>query len=207
MKITRILLAAIVIVIVIAGVFVAVQYSKPSAMTTTTQASMIPGTLVIDDGSFPGEGLNILYALQYMPYPDWMEVTQYQTLINMNATAEFQEGKIQYLPDLATKWTVSPDGTTYTFTLRDGVKFSNGNPFNSYVVWFEMYSWYFLAGNSTGFLSGLNLFDGSAINFGPATYNLINQSGLANPSSQVLEIWRTRIGPYTHKDLAPSSSE
>jgi peptide/nickel transport system substrate-binding protein len=34
-------------------------------------------------------------------------------------------------PDLATKWTVSPDNKTYTFTLRQGVKFQDGTPFDS----------------------------------------------------------------------------
>ena len=32
---------------------------------------------------------------------------------------------------LATKWDVSPDGLKYEFTLRDGVKFSDGTPFDS----------------------------------------------------------------------------
>jgi peptide/nickel transport system substrate-binding protein len=31
-------------------------------------------------------------------------------------------------PSLAQRWTVSPDGKTYTFTLRPGLKFSNGQP-------------------------------------------------------------------------------
>ncbi|HEV2282169.1 MAG TPA: ABC transporter substrate-binding protein [bacterium] len=31
-------------------------------------------------------------------------------------------------PSLATKWAVSPDGLTYTFTLRPNVKFASGNP-------------------------------------------------------------------------------
>jgi peptide/nickel transport system substrate-binding protein len=31
-------------------------------------------------------------------------------------------------PSLADKWTVSPDGKTYTFHLRPGLKFSNGQP-------------------------------------------------------------------------------
>ncbi len=37
-------------------------------------------------------------------------------------------------PALATKWTASSDGLTYTFILRSGVKFDDGTPFNSTVV-------------------------------------------------------------------------
>lgn len=34
------------------------------------------------------------------------------------------------VPDLATKWAVSPNGLVYTFTLRSGVTFHDGTPFN-----------------------------------------------------------------------------
>src|ERR1700694_2001338 len=37
-------------------------------------------------------------------------------------------------PDLATKWDVSPDNKTYTFTLRQGVKFHDGTPFDASAV-------------------------------------------------------------------------
>ncbi len=37
----------------------------------------------------------------------------------------------QYVPDLATDWEVSDDALTYTFTLRDGVKFSDGSDFTA----------------------------------------------------------------------------
>src|SRR6516162_2683359 len=32
------------------------------------------------------------------------------------------------VPDLATSYTTSPDAKTYTFTLRQGVKFASGDP-------------------------------------------------------------------------------
>ena len=32
---------------------------------------------------------------------------------------------------MATAWTISPDGLTYTFTLRQGVKWHDGEPFTS----------------------------------------------------------------------------
>lgn len=45
-------------------------------------------------------------------------------------------GKIQ--PSLATKWTISPDGKTYHFYLREGVKWHDGKPFTSEDVKFTI---------------------------------------------------------------------
>ena len=39
---------------------------------------------------------------------------------------EVEEGKRVYAPGIATKWEISEDGLTWTFTIRDGVKFHDG---------------------------------------------------------------------------------
>lgn len=41
-----------------------------------------------------------------------------------------------FVPGLATTWAVSRDGLTYTFTLRQDVKFHDGTPFNAAAVKF-----------------------------------------------------------------------
>jgi len=55
------------------------------------------------------------------------------------------EGLVRYKPDstqiegaLATSWTKSPDGLTYTFKLRKGVTFHDGTPFNSAAAKFSL---------------------------------------------------------------------
>lgn len=60
-------------------------------------------------------------------------------------------------PALAKSWTVSPDGRTYIFTLRDGATFHNGEPVTSKeVVW----SWERMLKPETKFLCR-NWFDGT----------------------------------------------
>lgn len=41
-------------------------------------------------------------------------------------------------PLLATWWEIAPDGLTYTFHLRDGVKFQDGTPFDASIVKFSL---------------------------------------------------------------------
>src|SRR5690606_4490564 len=48
----------------------------------------------------------------------------YDTLVVPDAEGEFQ-------PSLATEWTTSDDGLTWTFTLREGVTFHDGSEFDS----------------------------------------------------------------------------
>jgi len=45
----------------------------------------------------------------------------------------------QIVPLLAESYNISSDGLTYTFKLRQGITFSNGDPLNSYVFWYSIY--------------------------------------------------------------------
>jgi peptide/nickel transport system substrate-binding protein len=58
------------------------------------------------------------------------------TLVRVNRTTGEPE------PWLAERWTTSPDGRTFTLTLRDGVKFSDGTPFTSQDVLFSFRALY-----------------------------------------------------------------
>src|SRR6202162_152291 len=51
-------------------------------------------------------------------------------------------GTTQIQPLLATSWTASANGLTWTFNLRTGVKFSDGTPFNAAAVCFNFNRWY-----------------------------------------------------------------
>ena len=45
-------------------------------------------------------------------------------------------------PALATSWEASDDGTAWTFELREGVEFHDGEPFNAEAVCFNFDRWY-----------------------------------------------------------------
>ena len=48
-----------------------------------------------------------------------------------NRLVEYPPGATEPEPGLATEWEISDDGLTYTFTLREGVKFQDGSDFDS----------------------------------------------------------------------------
>jgi peptide/nickel transport system substrate-binding protein len=52
-------------------------------------------------------------------------------LYNGLVTYNLGDGIKSVIPDLAARWTVSRDGKTYAFELRDGVRFHDGTPFSS----------------------------------------------------------------------------
>jgi len=207
-KVKKEIIAVVVVVIIViaaAGVYLASKPSMPTPTSSSTSAVSPPvnNTLVIDDFTYPTPNLNEINTIIFSPYPDWLETVTYQTLVNFNATAEQNYNQLQILPGLATSWSVSPDGTMYTMTLRQGVTFSNGDPFNAYQVWANFYVLYDASGNFSTFWMGMPIFNMNGVNFGTATMNMLNGTGLINPNSAQLQLmsntnWPVYVtGPYT----------
>ncbi len=66
-------------------------------------------------------------------YDYWTDHTIQQTAEGLT---RFPPGSTEPVPWLATRWTISPDGKTYTFTLRRNVTFTDGAPLDAQAVKF-----------------------------------------------------------------------
>ena len=60
----------------------------------------------------------------YSPNQMYAQAMVYEPLVRYTAAGSLE-------PWLAKSWSISPDGKTYTFELREGVTFSDGTPFDS----------------------------------------------------------------------------
>lgn len=89
------------------------QDGKPTRITTTLNTSEI---VVFWDPSDTWS--NEIIAFQNI----------YETLLRYEPSTD------TFTPILATDYSVSPDGLSWKFTLREGVKFHSGNPFNAEAV-------------------------------------------------------------------------
>jgi peptide/nickel transport system substrate-binding protein len=58
---------------------------------------------------------------------DQVIMMMYETLIGF-------DDQMQIVPRLAERWDVGPDGVTWTFHLREGIRFHDGTPFNAEAV-------------------------------------------------------------------------
>ncbi|UCE31308.1 MAG: ABC transporter substrate-binding protein [Burkholderiales bacterium] len=110
-----------------AAALAAVVWSAPAgAETLVVAATRTPG-------GFDGDALK--------PNTQNVVVQMYEGLTRYGYKKNQQPGRMeidpsQVLPHLAESWTVSPDGKTYTFKLRQGVKSPYGNELTSAdVVW------------------------------------------------------------------------
>jgi len=125
-KTVRIVVVLIAIILAISGAVVFYVLTQSSACNFSST-----DPLIFDQPERP----DTLDPHVTFSTPGWGIVQQiYQTLVNYNGSSY-----TTYVPVLAKSWSVSADNLNYTFVLRQDVHFSNGDPFNAYVMWFSLY--------------------------------------------------------------------
>lgn len=99
------------------------------SLTVTSIAAVVPGANAADETTLTFANYRDLRDLNPHLYSGelFAQNLLFEGLVFLN-----EEGKPS--PWLAKSWTVSKDGTTYTFALRDDVTFSDGSDFNAKVV-------------------------------------------------------------------------
>jgi peptide/nickel transport system substrate-binding protein len=136
-KTRNIVVVAIVVVLVAAGAgtYYVLTHSPAVSNCGASETTYI----CIDQAEIPDS----LDPASTFTTPGWAAVQQvYQGLVNYNGSSVTNFSGV-----LASSWTTSysynPDAanniTTYTFELRQGVVFSNGDPYNAYVQWYSLY--------------------------------------------------------------------
>lgn len=65
-------------------------------------------------------------------------VNDFRILMNVyDGLVRYKDGTLEVEPSLAESWSISDDGTEYTFELRDGVTFHDGSAFDAAAVEFN----------------------------------------------------------------------
>ena len=105
------------------------------------------GTPPVSDDGTPRAGGRLVSSLRLEPKhfnrlvaPD--QAAQLSAVLTQDTLLRANPLTGDLEPRLATSWTGSPDGLTWTFTLRNGVRFSDGTPFTAADVLFTFQALY-----------------------------------------------------------------
>src|SRR5271170_3090641 len=130
----NLLVVVIVVVLVVAGI--GTYYVLRTSPAVASCSSSETATICVDQAEIPDS----LDPAVTFTTPGWAAVQQvYQGLVNYNGSSVTSfsgvlattNGTLSYDPDTGF--------ASYTFELRSGVTFSNGDPYNAYVQWYSLY--------------------------------------------------------------------
>jgi peptide/nickel transport system substrate-binding protein len=188
--VARTVLAVIVVVVMViaaAAIYFMVSTSPSSTSTTSLSSTMSTAPLSYSTSS----AARILVA-DYEANPPGLdprvtpEISAWGVLHNIyQPLVYFDNANTSVIvPVLASSYTESPDGSTFTFTIRPDVRFSNGDPLNAYCVW---YTWYSAAimgqPNSLGYVQFLNM---SGVTAADLNGHFQNSMNVPDPTTQAL---------------------
>jgi peptide/nickel transport system substrate-binding protein len=93
--------------------------ATPTAAPQTTQATVKNPNTIVEASIGDAESLDPAWAY---------DVASGEVIFNVYETLVFpkKDSTTEFVPLLASKWDISPDGKTYTFTIRSGIKFQDG---------------------------------------------------------------------------------
>ena len=180
---TRIIVAVVAIIVIIAGIVTYIY------VTQHNQCVLVSKNPLIFDQAEPSDTLDPQVTFST---PGWAQVQQvYQTLVMYN-----QSSYTSFVGVLAKSWTESSDHMNVTFSLRTGIHFSNGDPFNAYVMWYSLYRTLvlnldpaFILTQNFGFPHTNDSSDTGAINASVANVTqALNTFDFSNPTSAEIAV-------------------
>ncbi|MEU5099574.1 ABC transporter substrate-binding protein [Streptomyces sp. NPDC020996] len=120
------------------------HFTRPRLAVTSVGAVLTSLTLAAcgggsgsagSTGGKPVQGGTITYTHVQEPpciFGGWIQQAYISRQVLDGLVTEAEDGSVK--PWLATSWKTSADGLTYTFTLKDGVKFTDGTPVDAEAV-------------------------------------------------------------------------
>lgn len=179
----NILVVVIVVIVVLAGIG---TYFLLKKGTTSTCGPNETKYICVDQAEIPDS----LDPAVTFSTPGWAAVQQvYQGLVNYNGSSSTNFSGV-----LASNWTTfenpATNITSYTFTLRSGVVFSNGDPYNAYVQWYSLYRSLLLA-QGPQFILEQNFYSTDLNPANPLSYysNITNDSAANTTLASDLNQW------------------
>ncbi|MBV6638862.1 MAG: ABC transporter substrate-binding protein, partial [Mameliella sp.] len=116
------------------------SFTRRGLLAAGTALALTVGTLIGAQAQTP-PGVLIVGQIAEPKALDPAAVTavnDFRILMNVyDGLVRYKDGTLEVEPALATDWTISEDGTEYTFDLREGVSFHDGSPFNAEAVKFN----------------------------------------------------------------------
>lgn len=133
--------------------FARIAATGASALVLSSALAACGGGAAATGGGAKVTGGTIVYGHEQEPpclYGGWLQEAYISRNVLDSLVTEADDGSIK--PWLAASWTVSDNGLAYTFTLKPGVKFTDGTPLDAQAV-ADNFAYWEKGGNSTAQVS------------------------------------------------------